>query len=287
MNFLTLKRLWIFWILFFIVPLKCLSQSQKVENFRPEYRDAFYNPTFWSFSILPYMVNKAKTVPASGSYRLNDLYMYGIETGFDYHINFNENYSLVFGIHGGAAGRNYRLFISKYDFTPHLEYDVIANGALTRTFDFYLSAPIWFKKKWFDKRNNYWNALAGVNVRYYPVAYENVVDQSADYQDSNGNQVIVAELDYSIGNNLSPWLNYNVGGGYSILLNNDNYLECNLLANFSDKKIVRGSYRINVSGKPQSFGRYSANLSYIGLSFSYIFTGANKRLKRLIGEKPE
>ncbi len=51
--------------------------------------------------------------------------------------------------------------------------------------------------------------------------------------------------------------------------------------------MIKGSYRINVAGKPHNSGHYSANLSYFGLSFSYIFTGATKRLKRFAEEKQE
>ncbi|HEV8082836.1 MAG TPA: hypothetical protein VGP55_06530, partial [Chitinophagaceae bacterium] len=83
-----------------------------------------------------------------------------------------------------------------------------------------------------------------------------------------------------VGNNLKPWINFNVGGGYSIFLSNYNFLRVNLTANFSATKVVNFNYTIDVSGKPQSSGTYSANLSYVGLSINYIFTGVNKRLLR-------
>jgi hypothetical protein len=104
------------------------------------------------------------------------------------------------------------------------------------------------------------------------------------YPDVNGNDVDVLEINNSIGNNLRPWVNYNIGGGYSFLLRNNNFLQFNLLANFSNKKMVNGIYQINVTGKPTSSGLYSVNLSYIGLSISYNFTGANKRLRKMYEE---
>jgi hypothetical protein len=105
------------------------------------------------------------------------------------------------------------------------------------------------------------------------------------YPDVNGNNVDVLEITNSIGNNLHPWINYNIGGGYSFLLRSNNFLQLNLLANFSNKKMVNGVYQINVTGKPQSTGAYSANLSYVGLSLSYIFTGANKRIRKIYESK--
>lgn len=261
--------------------MMCYSQNRKVEMYLSEFDTIVYNHSFLSFSISPYLVNKAKATPVSGTYRLKTIYMNGFEAGPDYYINFNKNYSLITGLHGGAAARNYNFFVSKNDFVPSLQSDIIANGALSRTYDFYICIPVWFQRRWYTQKNNQWTAVAGVNVRYYPIAHEDVVDQSADYIDGNGNQIIVLELDYSIGNNLLPWLNYNIGGGYSLMLRNHNFLQCNLIANFSNTKLVKGTYTINVTGKPQSTGNYSANLSYIGLDFSYIFTGANKRLRKM------
>lgn len=237
-----------------------------------------------SFFIAPYLDNKAKVTPVSGKYYLKAPYMTGAEVGITHYLNFDKNYSLIIGFHVGAAARNYDLRIPKSDFVPNLNFDVQEYGNTTREWDFYMSLPIWIEKRWFTKSNSFWNLLAGVNVRYYPV--KSYIDEvGAEYPDVNENYVNVLELDCSVGNNLLPWLNYNIGGGYSMLLRNNNYLQCNLLSNFSFKKMVNGTYQINVTGKPQSTGTYSANLSYIGLSFSYIFTGANKRLRKIYESK--
>jgi len=239
-----------------------------------------------SFSISPYVVNKAKATPSSGAYRLKPIYMYGFEAGPNYHININNNYSLIIGLHGGGAATNYKLFISKSDFNPNLNFDVHEDGQLTSAWDFYISVPIWIEKRWFMKNNSFWDFIAGANVRYYPIRYYGD-EAGINYPDVNGNYVLVLDINASIGNNLRPWVNYNIGGGYSMLLRNNNYLQCNLVANFSGKKIIDGTYQINVSGKPQSTGTYSENWSYIGLSFSYIFTGANKRLRKMYEQKLE
>ncbi len=121
--------------------------------------------------------------------------------------------------------------------------------------------------------------LAGINVRYYP---DDLSDGTGSfYPDINGQNVEVFDLNLTIGNNYRPWINYNIGGGYSFLLRNDNFLEFNLLANASYTKMVNGDYQVNVTGKGMSTGKYSANLSYLGLTIAYIFTGTNKRLRNL------
>ena len=216
-----------------------------------------------SFSISPYVVNKAKATPLSGPYHLTTSYKNGFEAGPNYNINLNNSYSIIIGLHGGAAATNYKLFISESDFTPNLGGNVDDNGRFTSLWDFYISAPIWLEKRWFTRNNSFWDVVAGVNIRYYPIRYyRNGIEE--DYPDVSGNTVQVLKINDSIGNNLRPWINYNIGGGYSLLLRNNNYLQCNLVANFSDKKIIDGTYQINVSGKPQSTGTYSETGRMLG-----------------------
>jgi hypothetical protein len=273
-------------VVLFLVSCVHYSFSQTRGNYSHDslVKSALLNRSFFGFSILPYVVNKAKATPLSGAYHLETIYMYGFEAGPNYHVNINKNYSLIIGLHGGAAATNYKLFISKSDFNPNLNFDVHEDGQLTSAWDFYMSVPIWIEKRWFMKNNSFWNFITGANVRYYPIRYYGD-EAGINYPDVNGNYVLVLDINASIGNNLRPWVNYNTGGGYSMLLRNNNYLQCNLVANFSGKKIIDGTYQINVSGKPQSTGKYSENWSYIGLSFSYIFTGANKRLRKMYEQK--
>jgi hypothetical protein len=270
-----------FLLLFFLI---CKNPdfiyAQKSDPFKDDQKsNILLTHSFLSFSVSPFIVNKAKATPVSGNYHLKTIYMEGIEAGPNFHFNFNKSYSLIVGLNGGVAARNFKLFISRSDFTPNLKFNVDENTRTNSIWDFYISAPIWIEKRWLVKSYNFWDVLLGGNVRYYPRRYyrEGV---GINYPDVNGNYVLVLDIEDSIGNNLRPWLNYNVAGGYSILLHNNNYLQCNLLANFSCKKMIEGTYRINVTGKPQSVGRYSANFSYLALSFNYIFTGANNRLRK-------
>ncbi len=258
----------------------CLSFSQAIDASRIDSKTTRYatRKSCISFSISPYVVNKAKATPLSGAYHLQTIYKHGFEAGSDYHIHINNSYSIIIGLHGGAASTNYKLFIPGSDFNPSIGGDWKEYGIAE--WAYYMSVPIWIQKRWFTGSNGFWNVVAGINVRYYPLRYS-LYGFGEYIRDVNGNQIEVLEIDATMGNNLRPWLNYNIGGGYSLLLRNHNYLQCNLLANFSNKKIIDGTYQINVSGKPQSTGTFSANMSYIGLSFSYVFTGANKRLRKL------
>ena len=273
----------VLFILIFKNPISIYAQTaHDLKN--DKISNVLFTHPFLSFSLSPYIVNKAKATPISGNYHLKTVYQEGVEAGADYHFNFNKNYSLIVGLHGGAAARGFKLFITRSDFNPNLKFDVNETPQTNRIWDFYINAPIWIEKRWLMKNNNFWSVLFGANVRYYPI--RNFGEGfGVNYPDVNGNYVQVVNINDSIGSNLRPWVNYNIGGGYSFLLQNNNFLQFNLLANFSNKKMVNGVYQINVTGKPQSTGAYSANLSYVGLSLSYIFTGANKRLRKIYESK--
>src|SRR5690348_652870 len=234
---------------------------------------------YFSFYGSWYASQKAKIVKDSGNYSIHSTSVGGVEGVASLFINFNKNYSIVTGVHAGASGRNAGTFISKSDFNPALKKDFNMPLAFGRDYVLYLSVPVWFEKRWVNKNFNHWNADIGFNIRYYPED-----DVGYDYfgfgEGMNGQLQQVFLMDGWVGNNLKPWLNYNIGGGYSFFLSNYNFLRINLIGNFSATKIVKFNYTIDVSGKPQSTGTYSSNLSYIGISVNYILTGANKRVYR-------
>lgn len=278
MKFLSV----LFSILFHLVnPLQTFAQ--KTDLIKENISKVLFKGNYFSFYFSPYISQKAKCVKQSGTYSLNASKSSGIEAGGNYFINFNENYSLILGAHAGFSGRNFKLFISKPDFNPNLKNDINFRGALTKDYDLYLSALVWFEKRWIMKKNNTWNVDAGVNVRFDP----NDEGYGYDYGgiNVNGQGVLVLDMGGDVGNNGKPWLNYNIGGGYSIFLSNYNFLRFNLVTNFSATKVVNFNYTIDVTGKPESTGIYSANQSYIGLSISYILTGSNKRLLKHYEEK--
>lgn len=266
-----------------IILINIISFGQGADTVRNRLlNETLFKGSYFSFSVTPYISHKAKILRQSGEYAPGSTNMHGIEAGGNYFINFNKNYSLIMGLHGGASARNYVLHISKNDFIPQLDRDVDEQKGLTRTYDFYLSAPIWFEKRWTSKNNNHWNLTAGINVRFYPSDIEEI--NKIYYSDINSQPVLVYYQDVVIGD-IKTWINYNIGGGYAFLLKNYNFLQINLLANFSCTKMVNGDYALNVTGRNPSTGKYSADLSYAGLSFSYIFTGTNKRMRKIYEHK--
>ena len=255
------------------------SFAQNNNSIKENISKVLFKGSYFAFYLNPYIAQKGKLVRQSGAYSMSAANVTGMEAGGNYFINFNKDYSLIVGAHAGFSGRNFELFISKPDFNPSLPNDINFRGHLTKDYDLYLSAPVWVERRWIKKNTATWNADAGINVRFDP----NEEFYSYDYGgiDINGQYDPVLSMGGYIGNNWKPWFNFNIGGGYSMFLSNYNFIRINMLANFSATKVVNFNYTIDVTGKPQSTGNYSANLSFIGLSFSYIFTGANKRLLKL------
>lgn len=263
----------LFTILFFLFYLHSLAQNDKLQA---SIKENLFNASHFSFTIIPYVVEKAGICYKTGEYTLGSSAMEGIEAGANYHYNFNDKYSVIIGLHGGAAARNFELRISKEDFNPQLQYDLEETGALTRIFDMYIAAPVWFERRWRHKEKNFWNLNAGINVRFYPDEISE--GYASNYQDVNGQYVRVLEMELEVGRSFKPWVNYNFGGGYSYFLKNNNFFRLNFLVNLSNTAIADGVYTINVTGKPSSTGTYKSKLSFVGLSLNYILTGTNKRL---------
>lgn len=261
-------------LLFYFVPLQ--SSGQHYDWIKKNISKALYQGSYFDFYLSSYISQKAETLKQSGTYRLNTSKSSGLEGGGNFFINFNKSYSIIMGAHVGYSGRNFKLFISKSDFDPNLENNINFNGRLSKDFDLYISAPVWVEKRWLTKNNTAWNVDAGINVRFDP----NPAIYTYDFGgfDIKGNYVPVLDMQGSAGNNQKPWLNYNVAAGYSLFLSNYNFIRINLIGNFSTTRVVNFNYTINVTGKDESTGTYSTNLSYIGFSISYILTGTNKRL---------
>lgn len=223
----------------------------------------------FSFTIIPYLTQKALITTETGNYTPTTSNAMGGEIGINYHLYSNNSYSILLGLHAGAGSRNHQLFIPKEDFSPALEHDIIEKGRFTHFADLYFSIPILIERKWKLKNENYWNMVAGINVRH---VIENFSHTQYFYPDANGQMIQVEDFDLMIGNDRKPWLNYNLGGGYVWLLHNKNFLSVNLLGNLSTTDMVHGKYTINVTGKEPASGRYTANYSFIGLSVNYILT---------------
>ncbi|MBY0477371.1 MAG: hypothetical protein K2Q24_06970 [Chitinophagaceae bacterium] len=265
----------IFLLLLFFVRL-CYSQ----DAFKPEYlNDVLFSGNHYSLSLTPHLANKAGINNSFGPYRMKSSSVGGLEFGANFHSNLNNNFAIISGLHLGTSGRNYLITIPKEDFNPPRQYDYIDNGAISREFDFYFSAPILLEMRLINHSKNFWNGLIGLNIRY---SISNYSETTTSYiEDSNNQLVKILQMELEVGNNSRPWINYNLGGGYNWLLKNNNILRANLLFNYSSKKVVKGGYAIEVPNQPLSNGNYSVDQSYLGIRISYILTSTNKRLTKL------
>lgn len=266
-----------FLFVFLLFSTRIIQAQDSVKTTKSISQNQLFESSHISFSILPYVAQKAKIKSEQGSYSPGSDLMSGIEAGAEYRFNLSKEYSIISGVHGGLSSRDYTLNISKNDFSLPLQEDINVGAAQSRHSDFYLSVPVWFERRWQCKNNSHWSVMAGINARFY---FGTLREEIGAYgYHVNEQPLRVFNMNLKVGNNDVPWINYNAGIGYSFLLHNRNFLSVNLLANMSDFKLVKGSYTINVTSKEISSGSYSANLSYVGLGVNYVL----KRTKNSLG----
>ncbi len=270
-----MKILLLFCLSFYTVT--SFSQDSAASHKKTIPAKQLFKPSHFGFTVIPFLVQKGKIAEQKGNYSPGSDVITGIEAGAEYRYNIKTDYSLIAGIHGVVSGRDYTLHIPKKEFTLPLKYDMDISAPYSRQYDFYLSVPVWVEKRFRTKRNHHWNLNAGINVRFY---YGRLSERDGAYGYYINQQPLhVFDMQLKVGNDAWPWINYNIGGGYSFRLRNENFLRINALINLSDFHPVQGSYTIDVTGKEISTGKYSANMAYAGLSVSYILTRAKKQLR--------
>ena len=226
------------------------------------------------FTIIPLFTEKAVITKNIDKYWIHSTPLAGFEAGFNEYIHLNKNHSIMIGMFLGAFARNFNYAIPGQEFNPPASEYVTTNGAASREFNFTGSIPALFEKRWFKKNNNFWNANIGFTVRYTPKEYFTEDDIW------NWNYVFY-HLDFIVNPHRAFWLNYNIGGGYSWILKNKNIFKANLVGNMSFTSFAKGNYQFTLPNQPVIIGNYEVKGSYIGLSFSYVLTGANKILRKI------
>ncbi len=236
--------------------------------------DMIFAKHHYSFTFIPFLDQKANITKNIDKYWIHSTIMHGFEAGFSRYSNFDRHYSIIVGLFFGAFARNFNYDIPGDEFNPPINGHINSNTALSREFNFMASVPIFFEKRWLNDNNNFWNGDIGITIRYTP-------SEDDGYSASVGypNNMNVSFLDMELNTNYTknPWLNYNLGGGYCWILRNNNIFKANLCINLSFTSFLRGNYKFTIPNKPVVEGDYKVKDSYIGLSFSYVFTRANKR----------
>ena len=262
-------------ILFTCFMLFGMARAQQVDDI--PMRDIIYARSHTGLFLQAGLAQKAVIHKNTGMYDMTASNQVSFEAGVDRYYNINKSYSVIFGLHGGATGRNFLLYLSKDDFQPPTGFDDFYDGGVSRDMAFYISVPLWLERRWIHNKHSAWNIDLGVNLRFVPADSE---EGFAGYIVDNGQWLQDLDMRLHLGNNGKPWLNYNVAGGYSMILKNYNLLKINIVANLSFTKFVNGTYKILVRGQPDTEGTYGVTGTALGLSASYIFTGAKKRMAK-------
>jgi hypothetical protein len=218
---------------------------------------------------------KARLKNTFGNYPVSTSAARGLLLSFKYQVNFNNKYSLITGPEAMLAGRNLKASFSKNDFSPPLVSDYNTKGLVQ---DMILSLPLITEKRWLYAHNKFFFADAGIRLNFslgadydgYSVYVKNTLN---GFYNAGG-------VDVNANNDAKPWLSFPINAGHSWLAKNNNLLQLAICSNISFTKYVDGTYQINIPNQSLTEGKYSSTGSFIGLSFNYVFTNANYRIRK-------
>lgn len=245
-----------------------ISQPIKINRSAANKESLFVNKHI-DFTLIPLLTGKASITKNKDKYQIHSTSLIGFEAGFSYYLHFDNKYSLIAGIFFGAYPRNFNYSVPGNEFIPPVVENLMSNGILSREFNFAGSLPILIEKRWFMKNDKFIHFDAGLTFKYTTRIYDSFIDYDYGYRP-------FFNMDLIINENKKIWLNYIVRSGYSFKLKNKNLFKTNLILNKSYKAFVTGNYKFNLPNQPLVEGTYKAKGSYIGLSFSYVLTGAKK-----------
>ena len=234
----------------------------------------------FSFStIIPGSGNITNT---SSQYTYKPFAFVGAEAGINYRHGLSNGYALVTGLHGGKYKRSFRFVTTKDKFNPQLQNDVYITEkhfGENVTTDYFASLPVLLEKQWQNKKCNRWGIFAGLSVRRYWVEAVAVNGEYWLINDLNGGATAVLHRELLSRNDNKLLLNFNTGAGYSIFLNNYNFLRFALTVNYSPAHLLQYKYTVPFATEPQPGGTYTVNMNYVGLSIEYSFTNIKAKLR--------
>ncbi len=271
----------IFSILFtpvFFINNSVLAQdiAIKRENFLSNY---VFKGNHIQFDVMAMSVFKARIVNQSGSYPVSSKAALGLSIGFKYKINFSNTKSLVIGPDVTILGRTFITAFNKDDFSPPLIRNYRIKGINSYAPVAVISLPILFERRWLYAKTRHFFANAGGRFSFGAGAdYESM---SIIVQNVNNGFIDVGGTNVYANNDAKPWISFPLNAGHSWLLKNNNLLQLSICGDISFTKYVNGTYTVeNVPNRVVTTGSYSSTGSYIGLSFSYVFTSANYRIRK-------
>jgi hypothetical protein len=232
----------------------------------------------FSVAIVGGIAAKADIMAEPYKYKLGSSHQVAFGAGVNYHQNFSRKLSLISGIHMMAPVRNIAYFISKDQFSPPMPNDIFHNWGFSRTAVFLLRIPVTMEFRRFSGDDKYTYISAGASLNYASMEEETERHLAADV---NNQPTEYFYMWLQTNNNKKPWLNYHIGGGHAWMLKNKDFISAGIIANLSLTRFTNGNFTMNIPGQPVVQGHYSFKGSYAGLTVCYIYTGTQKRLRRL------
>jgi hypothetical protein len=220
---------------------------------------------------------KAQLTKISGDHPVGSSAAAGLQLSFKYQINFNDKYSLITGTEANLPGRNFNTSFSKNDFSPPLVSDYSTKGTSVIQ-DLILSLPVMLEKRWLYSSTKFLFADAGIRLNFSLGADLDIY--SIDLSNTANGIYHVGGVNVYSNNDAQPWISFPINFGYAWLLKNNNLMQLAICSNISFTKYVNGRYHIDIPNQPLTEGNYSSTGSFIGLSFNYVFTNANYRIRK-------
>jgi hypothetical protein len=263
----------------FLVHFSANLQAQQKRLHRENFlTDFVFTGNHIQFNFSTLSVLKARLQNETGSHPVNTKAALGLALGFKYQINFNNEYSLIFGPEAVLSGRNFFTAFNKNDFSPPLIDDFEIKGINSYDGVVIFKLPVLAEKRWLYNNTKYLFAGAGacLNVSTggdFEIGSITLINTNNGFYDAGG-------VDVYANNDAKPWVSFPLNAGHAWLLKNNNVIQLSICANISFTKYVNGTYYIDIPNKPITQGRYSSTGSFIGLSMNYVFTSANYRIRK-------
>lgn len=268
----------LFLIFVFFSPVANISAQVNSIQRKNMLKEIVFEGNHIQFNFSFFSAFKARLKEISGHYPVNTTSTPGLQLGFKYQINFNNNYSLITGPEAVLTGRNFNILFHKNDFSPPLISDYNFKGKDTYLADLILSLPVLVEKRFLYKNTKFFFANAGPRLNFSTGPDFDIF--SFLVQNANNDFINVAGINVYANNDAKPWISLLINAGHGWPLKNNNILQLAICSNLSFTKYVNGTYQVNIPSKPLTEGKYSSTGSYVGLSMNYVFTNANYRIRK-------
>lgn len=259
----------------------CLAQTSvtKERNNKVEIHandPNWYNRKFWSVFARVSFLPPAKIIVLEGPYNLEPKPNIAITGGFNYVHNYRLDLSVLTGLQAKVSKINFYKKIPQSDI-PSIPRDNDSPPIIYyKTAYFHLTIPFYVIKRINISESNFWAIRAGSNINFNGFNPDTKIKMSAE--DVNGQQIEIFSGDFKYTNDYKPWVTFIAGVSKNLVLSNKNILGIEVGIEAGKNGYVKGDYVITIPNKPNSSGIYKINGFSAGLTVSYTFTGANKRL---------